>query len=104
MQRLSPQVNRIPEFVEFEHRKDGILAFLIEPQFTMTDTLRALYGDAAEAIGANTWARHPNETAATIVWLADHPDAARFAGGNQMINAPDFFANNDIDPAAAVES
>jgi len=70
----------------------------------MTDTLRALYGDAAEAIGANTRARHPNETAATIVWLADHPDAARFAGGNQMINAPDFFANNDIDPAAAVES
>jgi len=89
--------NKIPEFIQFEHAKDGILAFLVEPQFTMTDTMRARWGDEAERIGADYPARRPEETAATVAWLASHPDAARFAGG-AMINAPDFFVANGIAP------
>ncbi len=89
--------NKIPEFIQFEHAKDGILAFLIEPQFTMTDTMRARWGDRADAIGGGFSAHQPEETAATVAWLASHPDAARFAGG-AMINAPNFFAANGIDP------
>jgi len=89
--------NKIPEFIQLEHSKDGILAFLIEPQFTMTDTIRARWGDAAMTLGAGTHAHDPIETADTTAWLATHGDAARFAGG-KMINAPDFFRDNGIDP------
>lgn len=85
--------NRIPAFVDFEHRVDGVLAFLIEPQFTMTDTLRAHLGKGADAIGAGLVPREPIETAEVVAWLASHPDAAQFAGGD-LINAPDFFASN----------
>lgn len=90
--------NKIPEFIQLEHAKDGILTFLIEPQFTMTDTIRARWGDAAMELGAGTQAHDPIETANTAVWLATHDAAARFSGG-QMINAPDFFRMNAIDPA-----
>jgi len=89
--------HRIPAYIHYEHAKDGILAFLVEPQFTMTDTLRARLGDQAEAIGAGFVARRPEETARTVAWLASHPDAARFAGG-ELINAPDFFIQSGVDP------
>ena len=89
--------NKIPEFIHFEHTKDGILAFLIEPQFTITDTMRTRWGDQAEQIVSGARVRRPEETAATVAWLALHPDAARFSGG-RMINAPDFFTDNGIDP------
>lgn len=91
--------NRIHEFIHFEHAKDGILAFLVEPQFTMTDTMRARWGAQAEQIGSGLPARRPEETAATVAWLATHPSAARFSGA-PMINAPDFFEANAIDPQA----
>ena len=81
--------NKIPEFIQFEHAKDGILALLIEPQFTMTDTMRARWGDQADAIGGGFAMRKPEETAKTVAWLATHLDAERFASG-AMINAPDF--------------
>lgn len=89
--------NRIADYVQFEHGGDGIHAFLIEPRFTMTDTLQATLGEDAEAIGRGTVARHPDETARTVAWLATSPDAPRFATP-KMINAPDFFADNRIDP------
>jgi NAD(P)-dependent dehydrogenase (short-subunit alcohol dehydrogenase family) len=89
--------NRIADYVQFEHGKDGIAAFLIEPRFTMTDTLRAAWGDQAEAIGRGSDARHPDETARTVVWLASHPDAPLHARP-EMINAPDFFADKGIRP------
>ena len=95
--------NRIPEFIQFEHGKEGILAFLVEPQFTLTDTMRARWGEQATDIGEGYPPRRPEETARTIAWLASHPDAARFAGGT-MINAPDFFTDNrvtDNHPAGA---
>lgn len=88
--------NRISAFLHFEHAADGILSFLIEPQFTLTDTLRANLGDQAEHIGAGLAPRRPEETARTVAWLASHPDAGRFAGG-ALINAPDFFTNNAIE-------
>jgi 3-oxoacyl-[acyl-carrier protein] reductase len=89
--------NKIPDYINFEHGKDGISAFLIEPRFTMTDTLRAAMGDGADAIGRGSAARDPIETARTVVWLAGHPDAPRYAGPD-MINAPDFFVENELVP------
>ncbi|MDD3797961.1 MAG: SDR family NAD(P)-dependent oxidoreductase [Novosphingobium sp.] len=89
--------NKIPEYINFEHGKDGIEAFLIEPRFTMTDTLRAVMGEQADAIGKGGEAHDPAETARTSVWLASHPDAARFTQAG-MINATTFFTDNGIDP------
>jgi NAD(P)-dependent dehydrogenase (short-subunit alcohol dehydrogenase family) len=89
--------NKIPDYINFEHGKDGISAFLIEPRFTMTDTLLAAMGDGADAIGKGSAARDPIETARTVVWLAGHADAPRHACPN-MINAPDFFAENGLEP------
>ena len=88
--------NRIPEFIDFEHRKDRILAFLVEPQFTMTDTMRARWGADADKIAPDFKPRAPEETARTIAWLALNPDAERHAGG-ALINAPDFFVQNGLD-------
>lgn len=90
--------NRIPDYINFEHGADGVSAFLIEPRFTMTDTLRAAWGDAALDVGLGGQARDPEETARTVVWLATNADAPRFAGA-AMINAPDFFLDNQITPA-----
>lgn len=87
--------NRIPDFINFEHGKDGISAFLIEPRFTMTDTLRAAMDKQADAIGMGSQARDPEETARTVIWLATHPDAPKYAGP-EMINAPDFFSEHGI--------
>lgn len=87
--------NKIPDYINYEHGKDGISAFLIEPRFTMTDTLRAAMGEAADSIGKGTQARDPEETARTVVWLASDPDAPRYAGPD-MINAPDFFHEHGI--------
>ena len=90
--------NRIADYVQFEHAKDDVLAFLIEPGFTMTDTLEATMGKAAlTAFGPSAQPRHPDETARTVVWLASDPDAARFATP-AMINAPDFFADTGLTP------
>jgi len=82
--------NKIPDFIHFEYARDGIIAFLIEPLFTMTETLRSMLGEQAEAIGQGYAPRDPVETARTAVWLSLHSDAPRFAGA-KMINAPDFF-------------
>jgi len=90
-------LNKIPDYINFEHGKDGISAFLIEPQFTMTDTLRAVLGDDADKIGFGLTPRDPSETARTVVWLAGHPDAPAHAGPH-VINAPDFFRQNGINP------
>ncbi|NIJ15658.1 SDR family NAD(P)-dependent oxidoreductase [Sphingobium vermicomposti] len=96
---LAPKAafNRIPDHINLEHGKDGISAFLIEPRFTMTDTLRAAMGDAAESIGQGEAARDPEETARTVVWLASHVDAPNHAAP-EMINAPDFFSERGIAP------
>jgi 3-oxoacyl-[acyl-carrier protein] reductase len=96
---LAPKAafNRIPDFINLEHGKDGISAFLIEPRFTLTDTLLAAMPNAVEAIGLGEAARDPEETARTVVWLASHADAPNHAGP-EMINAPDFFAERGVKP------
>lgn len=95
---LAPKAafNRIPDFINLEHGKDGISAFLIEPRFTLTDTLLAAMDNAVETIGQGEAARDPEETARTVVWLASHPDAPDHAGPD-MINAPDFFTDRGIE-------
>ncbi|MCP1471464.1 hypothetical protein J3E64_003171 [Sphingobium sp. OAS761] len=90
-------LNKIPDYLNFEHGKDGISAFLIEPQFTMTDTLRAVLGDEADKIGFGLTPYDPRETARTVVWLSGHPDAPAHAGPH-VINAPEFFRENGIVP------
>jgi len=87
--------NRLPDFINHEHGKDGISAFLIEPQFTLTDTLKAAMGEQTALSAFEAKPRDPYETARTVVWLADHPDAPAYAGP-EMINAPDFFADRGI--------
>jgi len=91
--------NKIPDFINFEHGKDGISAFLIEPQFTMTDTLRAVMGEEADKIGFGLTPYDPQDTARTVVWLSSRPEAPAHAGP-AIINAPDFFRDNGIDPAS----
>jgi NAD(P)-dependent dehydrogenase (short-subunit alcohol dehydrogenase family) len=59
--------NRIPDYINFEHGADGISAFLIEPRFTMTDTLRSAWGDAASDVGLGMMAHDPEETARTVL-------------------------------------
>lgn len=89
-------LNRIPGYINYEHGPDGILAFLIEPQFTFTDSMEARWGsDAIATIGEGHPARRPEETADTIAWLATSADAAPFANG-EMLNAPDFFETYNI--------
>lgn len=89
--------NRIHDSINFEHGKDGISAFLIEPQFTLTDTLRTVLGAEADKVGYGRNARDPEETARTVVWLAADPRAPQYVS-HKMINAPDFFQNNGIEP------
>jgi 3-oxoacyl-[acyl-carrier protein] reductase len=88
-------LNKIPDYLNFEHAADGIAAFLIEPQFTMTDTLRAVLGEEADKIGMGLEPYDPQDTARTVVWLASHPDAPGYAGPN-IINAPEFLREHRI--------
>jgi 3-oxoacyl-[acyl-carrier protein] reductase len=89
-------LNRVPAFINLEYASEGILAFLVEPQFTLTDSMQARWGDdAVRAIGGGHPPRRPEETANTIAWLCTSPNAARFANG-EMLNAPDFFAIYEI--------
>ena len=87
--------NLIPDYINFEHGNDGLSAFLIEPGFTMTDTLRAVMGDQAHVLGKGTEAHEADETARTVAWLATNAGALRFAGPT-MINAPGFFEQHGI--------
>ena len=89
--------NKIPEFIQLEYGARGIHAFLVEPQFTLTDTIKARWGEAALSVGADHPPRDSSETADAVAWLAASPDAARFAGGT-MWDAPDFFVQNGITP------
>jgi len=89
--------NKIPDFINFEHGADGISAFLIEPRFTMTDTLRSVMGESAEDVGQGHAPYDPEDTAAATVWLAAHPDAPRYAGPD-AINAPEFLREQGLSP------
>ena len=88
----------LPSRPELRAIARGIIsAFLVEPQFTMTDTLRSMLGDQADAVGQGQQARDPIETVDTVTWLASYPDALRHAGPD-IINAPNFLQSHGYAP------
>jgi NAD(P)-dependent dehydrogenase (short-subunit alcohol dehydrogenase family) len=93
-------LNRVGEFLHLEHADDGIMSFLVHPNFTLTETMKVLWGDTIGEKSEKLTVHQPHETGDAIAWLADHPDAKKYAGP-KLISAPDFFKSNGIDPKAA---
>jgi len=92
-------LNRVGEFLHLEHERDGILSFLVHPNFTVTETMKTLYGDDLSVMTDGLTVHQPEETAEAIGWLATHPDAKKYAGP-KLHSAPDFFKKHGIDPKA----
>ncbi|HQR02589.1 MAG: SDR family oxidoreductase [Proteobacteria bacterium] len=80
--------HRIPEFLNLEHGKDGIQAFLVEPQMTVTETIKAIFGNRGESLGVE--GHEPAVTGEVIAWLATRPEAREYLG--TFISTPDFHA------------
>jgi NAD(P)-dependent dehydrogenase (short-subunit alcohol dehydrogenase family) len=85
--------HRIAEFLHVEHAKDGVLAFNVEPGFTVTEATVAMFG-ADSAADFNRNASRPETTGDVIAWLATRPEAKALAG--TMISSPDFFKSRGI--------
>lgn len=85
--------HRIAEFIHVEHAKDGILAFNVEPGFTVTEATVAMFGEQAAA-GFNRTAATPDTTGDVVAWLATCPEARELAG--TLISAPGFFNRRGI--------
>lgn len=85
--------HRIAEFIHVEHAKDGILAFNVEPGFTVTEATIAMFG-AAAAADFDRDATSPETTGEVIAWLATHPEARELAGS--LISSPTFFRERGI--------
>lgn len=80
--------HRIAEFIHVEHAKDGILAFNIEPGYTVTEATVAMFG-ANAAADFNRIGTRPETTGDVVAWLATRPGAKELAG--TLISSPDFF-------------
>jgi 3-oxoacyl-[acyl-carrier protein] reductase len=88
--------NKLHDFLHLEHASDGIQSFLIQPEFTFTDTMEAKYGDNKPF--PTTFKPHkPEDVSSVIVWMATSGDAIKYAGA-PIISAPFFFAENGITP------
>ncbi len=85
--------HRIAEFLHVEHAKDGILAFNVEPGFTVTEATVAMFG-ARAAADFDRQASHPETTGDLIAWLATRPEAKELAG--TLVSAPGFFKSRGI--------
>jgi NAD(P)-dependent dehydrogenase (short-subunit alcohol dehydrogenase family) len=85
--------HRIAEFIHVEHAKDGILAFNVEPGFTVTEATVAMFG-ANSAAEFNRHATRPETTGDVIAWLATRPEARSLSG--TLISSPDFFKSRGI--------
>jgi NAD(P)-dependent dehydrogenase (short-subunit alcohol dehydrogenase family) len=85
--------HRLSEFVHLEHHQDGILAFNVEPGFTVTEATLALFGPDS-AIMHMAEATKPQVTGDVVAWLATQPEAREFAG--KLISTPTFFKNRGI--------
>jgi NAD(P)-dependent dehydrogenase (short-subunit alcohol dehydrogenase family) len=85
--------HRIAEFVHVEHQQDGILAFNVEPGFTVTESTLAMFGAnaAEEGLGQAT---KPETTGAVVAWLATQPEAKELAG--TLVSSPKFFQQRGI--------
>ena len=85
--------HRIAEFIHVEHAKDGILAFNVEPGFTVTEATVAMFG-AGSAPDFNRNATTPATTGDVVAWLATRPEARELAG--TLIGSPGFFKSRGI--------
>lgn len=85
--------HRIAEFIHVEHAKDGILAFNVEPGFTVTEATVAMFGQSA-ATDFNRSAATPAVTGDVVAWLVTRPESRELAG--TLISAPGFFKRRGI--------
>jgi NAD(P)-dependent dehydrogenase (short-subunit alcohol dehydrogenase family) len=85
--------HRISEFVHVEHQDDGILAFNVEPGFTVTEATKAMFGPDFENAGL-AQATKPEVTGNVVAWLATQPEAQALAG--TLISTPSFFQQRGI--------
>jgi 3-oxoacyl-[acyl-carrier protein] reductase len=86
--------HRISEFVHIEHKDDGILAFNVEPGFTVTEATLAMFGPDAATSAGLAEATKPEVTGAVVAWLATQPEAKALAG--TLISTPTFFQQRNI--------
>ncbi len=85
--------HRISEFVHIEHQDDGILAFNVEPGFTVTEATLAMFGPDAATTGLAEGTK-PEVTGEVVAWLATSPEAKALAG--TLISSPTFFKQRNI--------
>lgn len=85
--------HRIAEFLHVEHAKDGIIAFNVEPGFTVTEATVAMFGPNAAADFDRAAAR-PETTGDVVAWLVTQPEAKALAG--TLISSPGFFKERGI--------
>lgn len=86
--------HRICEFIHVEHKDDGILAFNVEPGFTVTESTVAMFGPDVSMGDMAVTATKPEVTGDVVAWLATSPDASRYAG--TLISTPSFFEKTGI--------
>lgn len=86
--------HRISEFVHIEHKDDGILAFNVEPGFTVTEATLAMFGPDAATSAGLAEATKPEVTGDVVAWLATQPEAQALAG--TLISSPTFFKKRNI--------
>ena len=79
--------HRIAEFVHVEHRKDGIMAFNVEPGYTVTESTKAMVGD--EGLSTSLEATLPEETGEVVAWLLTDPAGGEYSG--KLVSSPNFF-------------
>jgi len=85
--------HRIAEFIHVEHAKDGIVAFNVEPGFTVTEATVVMFGANAAADFSRN-ATRPGTTGDVVAWLVTSPQARELAG--TLISSPGFFAARGI--------
>jgi NAD(P)-dependent dehydrogenase (short-subunit alcohol dehydrogenase family) len=86
--------HRISEFVHVEHHEDGILAFNVEPGFTVTEATVAMFGPDTRMGQMIAHGTKPEVTGNVVAWLATQPEAREFAG--KLISTPTFFKERGI--------
>jgi 3-oxoacyl-[acyl-carrier protein] reductase len=85
--------HRIAEFVHLEHAKNGIIAFNVEPGFTVTEVLTTLFGPTAGTDYGRAGVM-PDVTGNVVAWLATQPEARELSG--TLISSPTFFKTRGI--------
>lgn len=87
--------SKLAEFVDLEYRDRGIASFHIQPGLTITETMIAQYGMAAQQFGGGQPSYAATDTGRTVAWMLDASEALAFAGP-ELHFAPTFFRDNGI--------